>query len=148
MKIGEVFGSQYVDLIYGMTNSKLLKSISSSGISMFIDFKKETKPSESSSEIENATFTAIITYKEINYDCKTLLDLKNNILMSPHHSDITSCNWLITFNFGSYIILDFTFIEVNTYLEVILTYLSLLKIKLKDGCTNKALIIPCLITAQ
>ena len=128
MKIGEVFG---------MPNTKLLKSISSSGISMFIDFKKENKPSESSSEIENATFTAIITYKKINYDCKTWLDLKNNILMSPHHSDITSCNWLITFNFGSYIILDFTFIEVN--LEVILTYNLLLKIKLKDRCTNKAI---------
>ena len=148
MKIGEVYGSQFVDPTYGMSNTKLLKSISSSGKSLFIDFKKQLKPSESDTVFENATFTAIITYKEINYDCKTLLDLKNNILMSPHHSDITSCNWLITFNFGSYIILDFTFIEVNLEVHNFDLLYLLLKIKRKDRCTNKAIIMSCLITAQ
>ena len=107
MKIGEVYGQSY---------NKLLKSISSSGMSMFIDFKKQYKM-----EGENSNFTALIKYKKINFDCQTLLDFNKTILMSPHHSsDITNCSWLITFNFGSYVILDFTFIEVNSYSYAVL----------------------------
>ena len=109
MKIGEVYGNTY---------NKLLKSISSSGMSMFIDFKKQY---QSQTEDENSNFTALIKYKKKNFDCQTLLDINKNILMSPHHStDITNCSWLITSNFGSYLILDFTFIEVNSYSYAIL----------------------------
>ena len=78
---------------------------------MFIDFKKPYKM-----EDENSNFTALIKYKKKNFDCQTLLDINKNILMSPHHStDITNCSWLITSNFGSYISLNFTFIEVISY---------------------------------
>ena len=101
MKIGEV---------YGNSNNRLLKSISTSGKSIFIDFKKQFLK-----ENENTKFTALIKYKKINFDCQTWLDVKKNILMSPDHPNHTNCTWLITSNFGSYIILDFTFIEVNSY---------------------------------
>ena len=37
-----------------------------------------------------------------------------NILTPPNHSNTTNCTWLITSNFGSYIILNFKFIEVNS----------------------------------
>ena len=86
---------------------------------MFIDFKKQYEHSD-----ENAKFIASINYKKINFDCQKWLDVKTNILMSPNHSNNTNCSWLITSNFGSYIILDFTFIEVNFYSWVILIELS------------------------
>ena len=101
MKIGEA---------YGNSNNKLLKSISSSGKSIFIDFKKQFELYWN----ENAKFTASIKYKKINFDCQTFLDVKKNILMSPNHSNNTNCSWLITSNFGSYIMLSFKFIEVNS----------------------------------
>ena len=100
MKIGEA---------YGNSNNKLLKSISSSGKSMFIDFKSQHNLWD-----ENLKLTALIKYKKINYDCQTWLDVNTNILMSPNHPNNTNCNWLITANFGSYIILNFKFIEVNS----------------------------------
>ena len=100
MKIGEV---------YGNSNNKLLKSISSSGKSMFIDFKKQLEWHD-----ENAKFIASINYKKINFDCQTWLDVEKNILMSPNNPKNTNCSWLITSNFGSYIILNFKFIQVNS----------------------------------
>ena len=99
MQIGEV---------YGNSNNKLLKSISSSGKSMSIDFKKQLEFVD-----ENAKFIASINYKKINFDCQKWLDVKTNIFMSPNHPNRTNCSWLITSNFGSYIILNFKFIEVN-----------------------------------
>ena len=101
MKIGEV---------YGNSNNRLLKSISTSGKSIFIDFKKQHYVYN-----ENAQFAALFKYKKINIDCQTWLDVKKNILMSPDHPNHTNCSWLITSDFGSYIILDFIFIEVNSY---------------------------------
>ena len=101
MKIGEVYGKSY---------NKLLKSISSSGKSMFIDFKKQYFW-----EDETASFTALIKYKKINFDCQTWINANKSILMSPDHPIKTNCSWLITSNFGSYIILNFAFIEVNFY---------------------------------
>ena len=101
MKIGEV---------YGNANNRLLKSISTSGKSIFIDFKKQHYVYN-----ENAQFAALFKYKKINIDCQTWLDVNTNILMSPNPPSNTNCSWLITSNFGSYIILDFTFIEVNFY---------------------------------
>ena len=84
-----------------------MKSISSSGKSMFIDFKKQYEWWD-----EKSKFTTLIKYKKINSDCGTWLDLTKNMLMSPHHFNNTFCKWLITVNFGSYIILNFKFIEV------------------------------------
>ena len=101
LKIGEV---------YGNSNNKLLKSISSSGKSIFIDFKKQFELWD-----ENAKFTALIKYKKINFDCQTWLDVKENILMSPDHPINSNCSWLITSNFGTFIRLDFKFIEVDYY---------------------------------
>ena len=99
MKIGEV---------YGNSNNKIVNTISSSGKSMFIDFKKQNNFGNAKTE-----FKASIKYKEINFYCQTWLDVKKNILMSPNHPNNTNCSWLITTNFGSYIILNFKFIEVN-----------------------------------
>ena len=100
LKIGEV---------YGNSNNKLLKSISSSGKSIFIDFKKRNELLD-----ENTKFTVLIKYKKINFDCQTWLAAKKNILMSPNNPKNTDCSWLITSNFGSYIILNFQFIQVNS----------------------------------
>ena len=105
MKIGEVYGS---------SNNKLfavLKSISSSGKSMFINFKKQMIRNF---KTENSSFSALIKYKKINHDCQTWLDINTNILTSSNHSNNTNCSWLITANFGSYIILNFKLIEVNS----------------------------------
>ena len=94
MLIGELFGTQ---------KHKLVRSISSSGKSMFIYFQKQN--SWGTDE-----FVASIKYNKINPDCQSWLD--NNVLMSPNHPNI-NCSWLITRQFGSYITLDFSFIEVK-----------------------------------
>ena len=104
MKISEV---------YGYSKNKLLKSISSSGKSMFIDFQKQLDHFSALVEFE-----ALIKYKKINFDCQTWLDNNNTNLMTPNHPNITNCSWLITSNYGSYIILNFTFIEVNSMILV------------------------------
>ena len=93
MLIGELFGTP---------NHKILKSISSSGKSMFIDFKKQS--------YGTVEFVASIKYNKINPDCQSWLE--NGILMSPNHPNI-NCSWLITRQFASYITLDFRYIEVN-----------------------------------
>ena len=100
MKIGEA---------YGNSNNKLIKSISSSGKSMFIDFTKLDK-------YDKAEFEASIKYNKIMNGCQTWLDAIKNILISPNHFNNTNCSWLITVNFGSYIILNFKFIEVDNFL--------------------------------
>ena len=105
MKIGEVFGNSHFPETW-----KFLKSIASSGKSMFIDFKNQFEWWD-----ENSKFTALIMYKKINFDCQTWLDANKNILMSPKNLNNTNCSWLITSNFGSYIILNFTFIEVISH---------------------------------
>ena len=99
MKIGEV---------YGNSNNKLLKSISSSGKSIYIDFKKQIDLLD-----ENLKFTALIKYKKINFDCQSWLDVNKTMLKSPNHPINTNCSWLITSNFGSYVILNFIFVEVK-----------------------------------
>ena len=101
MKIGEV---------YGTLGNKLLKSLSSSGKSMYIEFWKEFSYLSDITELK-----ASIKYKKINLDCQTWLDIDKNILMSPNHSINSNCSWLITSNFGTFIRLNFTFIEVNYY---------------------------------
>ena len=106
MKIGEV---------YGNSNNKLLKSISSSGKTLFIDFKKQF-------DSQKTDFEASIKYNKIISACQNWLEFKQNILTSPNHPNTTNCTWLITSNFGSYIILNFKFIEVNSKTRVIFAY--------------------------
>ena len=106
MKIGEV---------YGNSNNKLLKSISSSGKTLFIVFKKQ----EQGILNEKTEFEASIKYNKIMSACQTWLDVNTNILTSPNFSNTTNCTWLITSYFGSYIILNFKFIEVNYKTRVI-----------------------------
>ena len=94
--IGELFG----------TLSE--KSFSSSGKSMFIDFKKQIAfPSNTINE-----FAASIKYKKINSECQSWLDLTKNLIMSPSHPKM-NCSWLITGKYGSFIILEFSHIEVQ-----------------------------------
>ena len=104
MKIGEV---------YGNLNNKLLKSVSSSGKTMFIDIKKQY-------HLGSFKVEASIKYNKIMPACQTWLDVDTYILTSPNHSNSTNCRWLITSNFGSYITLNFKFIEVNSKTRVIL----------------------------
>ena len=94
MLIGEVFGTP---------NHKIVKSISSTGKSIYIDFKKQY-------HWESVEFLAFIQYYKINPDCQSWLD--NNLLISPNNPNI-NCSWIITRKFGSYITLDFEFIEVK-----------------------------------
>ena len=96
MLIGELFGSP--------SNHKVVKSISSIGKSIFIDFKKQFGYK---STVE---FVAIIKYNKIIPDCQSWLD--KNILISPNNPNI-NCSWIITKKFGTYITLDFSFIEVK-----------------------------------
>ena len=94
MLIGELFGTP---------DHKITKSISSSGKSMCIGFSKDHL-------LNSIEFTALIMYNKINLDCQFWLN--NNILMSPINPKI-NCSWIITRKFGSYIILEFSFIEVE-----------------------------------
>ena len=94
MLVGELFGTP---------NHKVVKSISSSGKSIFIKFKKHGIQG-------TAEFVANIKYSKIIPDCQSWLD--KNILLSPNNPNI-NCSWIITRKFGSYITLDFKFIEVN-----------------------------------
>ena len=104
LKIGEIYG------IYGSINKKIVKSISSSGESMFIDFKKQLDGGVSEVELEMS-----IIYNNIIDGCVTWLDNKKNILMSPDYPNNINCSWLITAKFRSYIILNFEFVEVNIF---------------------------------
>ena len=103
MKIGE---------IYGNSKNKLLKSISSSENTLFIDFKKQW-------DYDMTEFEAFINYKRIIPACQSLLYVDTNILTSPNHPNTTNCTWMITANFGSYIILNFRFIEVYSIATVV-----------------------------
>ena len=93
MVIGEVFGT---------SSHKVVKSISSLGKSMLIEFRKQY--------LFAVEFVAKIKYNKINSNCQSWLN--NNILMSPNNPKI-NCSWVITRKFGSYITLDFKFIEVK-----------------------------------
>ena len=93
MLIGELFGS---------SSHKVVKSISSLGNSMLIEFRKQY--------LGIVEFVATIKYNMINSDCQSWLN--NNLLMSPNNPNI-NCSWIITRKFGSYITLDFKFIEVK-----------------------------------
>ena len=70
---------------------------------MLIDFKKQDS-------LGTHEFLATIKYNKIIPDCHSWLD--KNTLISPNNPNI-NCSWIITRKFGSYIILDFKFIEVK-----------------------------------
>ena len=106
MKIGEV---------YGNSNNRLLKSISSSGKTLFIVFKKQ----EQGILNEKTEFEASIKYNKIMSACQSWLDVNKNILTSPNYPYTTNCTWMMTSNFGSFIVLNFKFIEVNSKITVI-----------------------------
>ena len=89
--------------VFGTPNHKVVKSISSIGKSIFIDFKKQYP-------YGTVEFVATIKYNKINPDCQSWLD--KNILISPNNPNM-NCSWIITRKFGSYITLDFSFIEVK-----------------------------------
>ena len=111
MKIGEVYG--LFDEVDGIPNDKLLKSISTTGKSIFIVFNKQyDRWYNGWGPI--ADFVVLIKYKKINLDCQNWLINNKTILMSPDNHNKTDCSWLITSNFGSYIILSFTFIELES----------------------------------
>ena len=114
MKINEVYGTP--DLSEGSLGdsqtelrTEILKSISASGKTMFIDLRKQID-----NELTKFKFVALIKYRKINLDCQTWLNIKNNTLISPSHPNSINCSWLITSNFRSYIVLDFNFIEVKS----------------------------------
>ena len=95
--------SMLISEVFGTPNHKVVKSISSTGKSIFIDFKKQFY-------YGTVEFLTFIKYNKINPDCQSWLN--NNILMSPNNPNI-NCSWIITRKFGSYITLDFKFIEVK-----------------------------------
>ena len=85
---------------------------------MFIHLQKEIE----STVVE---FAASIKYNKINSACQSWLE--GNVLRSQIHPN-HNCSWLITRKFGSYITLDFRFIEVKT--------MSIAKNVLKSICMN------------
>ena len=109
MLIGEMFGTP---------NHNVVKSISSVGKSMFIDFKKQHTKHSTYSQ-----FAASIKYNKINPDCQSWLE--NDRLISPNHPYI-NCSWLITRKSGSYITLDFIFMEVKS-MNMVAKLLHILK---------------------
>ena len=100
--------SKLISEVFGTPSHKVVKSISSLGNSIFIDFKKYGGLEQSENGI--VRFEAFIKYNKINLDCQFWLN--NTILMSPINPKI-NCSWIITTKLGSYITLDFDFIEVN-----------------------------------
>ena len=96
MLIGELFGTP---------SHKFVKSIASSQKSILVNVKKQYFQGI-------VAFVASIEYNKINPNCQSWLD--NNILISPINPNI-NCSWVITRKFGSYITLDFKFMEVKSF---------------------------------
>ena len=102
--------SKLISEVFGTPSHKVVKSISSLGNSIFIDFKKKSMYT-----LETVEFEAFIKYNKFISACKNWLDVKTNILTSPNDPNTTNCSWLITANFGSCIVLNFKFIEVPIF---------------------------------
>ena len=90
--------------LFGTPSHRIMKSIASSGKSMFIDFSRGYTNTI-------VKFSASIKYKKINTDCQAWLH--GNTLTSPNNPN-SNCSWIITKAFGSYITLDFIFMEVKS----------------------------------
>ena len=101
MKIGEVYGLK--------DKNKRWKSISSSGM-MFIEFK-----SCEHNTCKGLSLMALIKYNKFFPKCQTWLDFERNTLMSPDtYGDNVDCSWLLSSDFGSYIILHFDHLQVSS----------------------------------
>ena len=94
MLIGELFGTP---------SHNITKSISSSGRIMIIDFNR-------GHDYTIVEFSASIKYNKMNPNCQSWMN--ESTLISPNNPNI-NCSWIITRVFGSYITLDFRFIEVK-----------------------------------
>ena len=104
MKINEVYGTPdlsdgYLGDSQTELRTELLKSISASGKSMFIDLRKQ-------SYWGTVRFLASIKYNKVMPSCQSWLDVEKHILMFPNHYSNINCSWLISSNFGSYIMLN------------------------------------------
>ena len=88
MKIGEVYGM--FDEVNGQSYDKLLKSISTTGKSIFIVFNKLFDPWYVGWG-PIAEFEASIKFKKINLDCQNWLNKNKTILMSPDNQNKTDC---------------------------------------------------------
>ena len=84
MLIGQLLGST--------PSHKVMKSISSSGKTMFIELNRGYDKTI-------VEFSASIKYNKINLDCQLWID--NNMLISPNNPSI-NCSWIISRKFGSY----------------------------------------------
>ena len=101
MKISDV----YADPVHHY----YIKSISSSKM-MFIQFKRLFNTLD-----EKAELKAVIKYNKFMPECQSWLNLEKNTLMSPDkYGNNFSCSWLLSSNFGSYIILHFDHIYVSS----------------------------------
>ena len=100
---GSDYKSMLIGELFGTPSHKVMNSISSSGKTMFIELNRGYDKTI-------VEFSASIKYNKINPDCQSWLD--DNTLASPNNPNI-NCSWIITREFGSYITLDFSFIEVE-----------------------------------
>ena len=98
--------SMLIGGLLGTSKHNVVKSISSSGNSMFLTFKKEDP-------VIHPQFTASINYNKINMNCPCWTDFASSRWMPPINSNI-DCSWLITRQFGSYLTLKFRYVEVNS----------------------------------
>ena len=97
--------SMLIGGLLGTSKHNVVKSISSSGNSMFLTFKKEDP-------VVHPQFTASVNYNKINMNCPSWTDFASSRWMPPINSNI-DCSWLITRQFGSYLTLKFRYIEVS-----------------------------------
>ena len=109
MKIGEVYGLK--------NKNKKWKSISSSGM-MFIQFQNTVVRNTFDEKTE---LMALIKYNRYLSECQTWLDFERSTLMSPEtYGDNVNCSWLLSTDFGSYIILHFDHLHVSSNLLLLI----------------------------
>ena len=112
--IGDVYGDSnvacfHLDAAY-CANNKLVKSISTSGRKMYLEFRRESIYKQQKAEV-----LALIKYNKFMPECQTWLDLTNKVLKSPNEYGYNfNCNWLLSYEIGSYIILRITHIDVSS----------------------------------
>ena len=108
MKIGE---------IYGNSDNREWRSISSTSKMMYIEIKKVHKPINSADEkLPIAKLKALIKYNNFIPYCQNWLN--NNTLRSPDtNAKNFNCSWLLSAKFGSYINLTINHIHVISNLK-------------------------------
>ena len=110
MKIGE---------IYGNSDNREWRSISSTSKMMYIEIKKVYKPMNSAdAKLPIAKLKALIKYNNFIPYCQNWLNQTNNTLRSPDaNATNLNCSWLLSAKFGSYIILHIDHIHVSSNLK-------------------------------